>query len=103
MKVRVAITLILLLAMVSSAVFAADAPRTRRVVLAVSGMYCGSCASGIKAMLKRTDGVTSAEVSYAKKEAVMDFDPSKTSTEKIIEAIANLGYTAKRKKADQAS
>jgi periplasmic mercuric ion binding protein len=56
--------------------------------------YCESCAVGIKAMLKHTEGVTSAEVSYEKKEAVVDFDPATTSTEKIVEAITNLGYKA---------
>ena len=69
-------------------------PSTERVVLAVGGMYCDSCAAGIKAMLKRTPGVISADVSYARKEAVVDYDQEKTSPDKIVEAINNLGYKA---------
>jgi mercuric ion binding protein len=65
---------------------------TERVVVAVEGMHCGGCASGIKAMLKRTDGVVSADVSYERKEAVVEFDPGRTSREKIVEAINNMGY-----------
>jgi copper chaperone CopZ len=65
-----------------------------RVVIGVEGMYCDSCAAGIKAMLKRTPGVISAEVSYKQKEAVVEYDSQKTTPEKIVEAINNLGYKA---------
>lgn len=68
--------------------------RTERVTIAVEGMYCDSCAAGIKAMLKRTPGVISAEISYKEKQAVVDYDSQKTTPEKIVEAINNLGYKA---------
>src|SRR6266536_3760679 len=32
-------------------------PTRERVVIAIEGMHCGGCASGVKAMLKRTPGV----------------------------------------------
>ncbi len=73
---------------------AASAVKTERVLIAVEGMSCASCASGIKAMLKRAPGVISAEVSYERREAVVDYDPDKTSREKIVEAITKLGYKA---------
>jgi len=76
------------------AVGVAGAVKTDRVLIAVEGMSCTSCASGIKAMLKRTPGVISAEVSYERREAVVDYDPDKTSREKIVEAITKLGYKA---------
>ncbi len=69
-------------------------PSSERVVLAVEGMYCDSCAAGIKAMLKRTAGVIAADVSYQKKEAVVDYNPEKVTPEKIVETINNLGYKA---------
>src|SRR6266851_10321308 len=65
-----------------------------RVVIAVEGMYCDSCAAGVKAMLKRTPGVISSDVSYQKKEAIVYYDSQKTTPEKIVEAINNLGYKA---------
>lgn len=74
--------------------FATSTVRTERVTIAVEGMYCDSCAAGIKAMLKRTPGVISADVSYERKEAVVDYDQQKTTPEKIVEAINNLGYKA---------
>lgn len=67
---------------------------TQRVVIAVEGMHCTACASGIRSMLRRTAGVVSAEVSFEKKEAVVDFNPAQTSREKILEVITNMGYKA---------
>ncbi len=71
-----------------------SASQTERVVIGVEGMYCDSCAAGIKAMLKRTPGVIASEVSYQKKEAIVDYDSQKTTQEKIVEAVNNLGYKA---------
>ncbi len=65
-----------------------------RILITIEGMSCTSCANGIKAMLKRTPGVISAEVSYERREANVEYDPSRTSTEKIVEAITNMGYRA---------
>jgi copper chaperone CopZ len=71
---------------------ATRSPSAQRLLLAIDGMQCTSCANGIKAMLKRTPGVISAEVSYERREADVEYDPSGTSPEKIIKAITNMGY-----------
>jgi len=71
-----------------------SAVKTERVLIAVEGMSCTSCASGIKAMLKRTPGVISAEVSFEKREADVEYDSVQTTREKIVEAIKKLGYKA---------
>lgn len=71
--------------------------RTERVTIAIEGMHCESCAAGIKSMLKRTSGVVAAEVSYQRKEAVVDYDPEKITPNKIVETITNLGYKARVK------
>ncbi len=71
--------------------------KSERIVVAIDGMHCSSCSSGITAMLKRTPGVISADASYERKEAVVEFDPARTSREKIIEVINNLGYKASLK------
>lgn len=78
-----------------SAVTDSTATKTERVLVTVEGMSCpGSCPSGITAMLNRTPGVVSAEVSFERKEANVEFDPGVTSTEKIVEAINKMGYKA---------
>jgi len=68
--------------------------KNERVLIAIDGMHCTSCADGIKAMLKRTRGVISAEVNFERREADVEYDPSSTSPEKIVEAITNMGYKA---------
>lgn len=73
---------------------AAAAAKTERVTISIEGMSCTSCASGIKAVLKRTPGVIAAEVSFERREAVVDYDSDKTSREKIVEAVTKLGYRA---------
>ena len=76
---------------------AAEQPPAR-VTLTLSGMHCESCASGIAAMLKHTDGVLKADVSYEERRASVDYDPAKTSPEKLVETIEKLGYKAAIKK-----
>ncbi len=68
--------------------------KTERVLVAIEGMHCDGCATGIRAMLKRTEGVMSADVSYERKEAVVEFDSGRTTREKIVQVIVNLGYKA---------
>lgn len=72
----------------------AEEKRPTTVVLAISGMHCEGCAAGITAMLKRTEGVLKANVSFEQREAVVEYEPAKTSTEKIIGAVEKMGYKA---------
>lgn len=60
----------------------------------VSGMTCGSCETSIRLVLERTPGVRSAEVSYARGEAVVGYDPSAVTIEKLRDAINSTGYQA---------
>ncbi len=72
----------------------ADAAEEKTVRLAVEGMTCGGCTLGTKKVLTRLTGVTKAEVSYEKKEAIVTYDPAKVTVEQMIAAIKTLGYTA---------
>lgn len=68
------------------------------LLLDIKGMHCSGCATGISAMLKRVDGVTRADVTFEDREARVEYDPARTTPEKIIEAVEKLGYKARRKK-----
>src|SRR6266511_4128869 len=81
-----------LLLLIATASFAT--PRPAQTVLTISGMYCGSCASGISAMLKRTAGVVKADVSFEDRRAIVDYMPEKTSPEKLVGVIEKMGYKA---------
>lgn len=61
-------------------------------VIPVSGMSCDNCADKITETLHELDGVESAEVSFAKSEASVKFNPAVTNEAAIIGAIEKLGY-----------
>ena len=63
-------------------------------VFSVEGMTCAGCAVGMKATLERAAGVKLAEVDYETKTARVRFEPSKTSVEKLVAAIGELGFSA---------
>jgi periplasmic mercuric ion binding protein len=65
---------------------------SKTVTLSVPGMTCAACPMTIKKALTDVDGVTDAEVSFDKKEAVVTFDDTKTSVSALIEATTNAGY-----------
>ncbi|HKO99345.1 MAG TPA: mercuric transporter MerT family protein [Pyrinomonadaceae bacterium] len=73
----------------------AGAPQlvTARETFKVSGMTCAGCETTIKLALEQTPGVRSAEVSYERGEAVVEYDPTLTSTDKLRAAINETGYT----------
>lgn len=68
------------------------APRT--VTLHITGMTCGGCVFGTKKVLTKLHGVTAANVSYEKAEAVVTYDDEKVTVEQMIAAVATLGYKA---------
>lgn len=60
----------------------------------IPSMDCAACALNIQSVLKRQAGVTSAQVSFNTKEAVVQYDATKLSPEKIIAAIDQTGFKA---------
>jgi sulfite exporter TauE/SafE/copper chaperone CopZ len=61
------------------------------LVLKVRGMCCSGCARYLERFISRIDGVKSVRVDFAKRRATINFDPSKTSSGEIINAIKSLG------------
>jgi len=57
-------------------------------------MTCASCETTIRLALERTPGVRGAEVSYARGEAVVEYDPGTVTPEKLRDAINGTGYKA---------
>ena len=66
------------------------APQT--VILAVPGMTCAACPFTVKQALSKVKGVTKADVSFEKKQAVVSFDDGKTSVGALTTATADAGY-----------
>lgn len=68
------------------------APQT--VKLSVPGMTCAACPFTVKRALTRVAGVSKAEVSYERREAVVTFDDGRTTIQKLTQASADAGYPA---------
>lgn len=65
--------------------------------LHIKGMTCGSCATAVKRVLTKVDGVKTATVSYEKKSAVVTYEPAKVTPEKIARAVEEKLPTYKAK------
>ncbi|UPQ81405.1 mercury resistance system periplasmic binding protein MerP [Pseudomonas knackmussii] len=65
---------------------------TQTVTLAVPGMTCAACPFTVKKALTKVDGVTKAEVSFEKREAIVTFDDAKTNAQALTKATEDAGY-----------
>ncbi len=66
-----------------------------KVDFSIIGMSCASCAAKIESTLKKQVGVTSANVNFASKKAIVTYDASKNNASELKKAITKLGYEAK--------
>ncbi len=71
---------------------AANTTDRRRLMLAVGGMSCASCAGRIEKRLNQVDGVT-ATVNFATEQATVDI-PDGVTPEDLVAAVEETGYTA---------
>ncbi len=73
---------------------AAQPAQLSTVELKVSGMTCSGCAVSVRNALLETPGVASASVDHEAGRATVQYNPVKTSTTQLIEAINKTGYKA---------
>ena len=66
----------------------------QRVVIPVEGMSCATCEVAVRNALKRVNGIASAHVSVATKNATIDYDPAKTNPDELVASINTTGYRA---------
>jgi copper chaperone CopZ len=62
------------------------------LTLHIDGMSCGHCVSAVRGALERVPGVEVRQVEIGT--ATVAFDPTKTSTSEIVEAVNDEGYSA---------
>jgi copper chaperone CopZ len=62
--------------------------------LRITGMDCPICSGVIQRKLLETPGVVKAEVGYPAGSATVQFDSSKTDTNKLIAVVSDTGYKA---------
>jgi mercuric ion binding protein len=64
----------------------------RQVTLSVPTMDCATCPITIKTALLKVPGVTKAQVSYARRHALVSFDDAKTDVAALTRATGDAGY-----------
>jgi Cu+-exporting ATPase len=62
-------------------------PATETCTLKVSGMTCAGCEAAVRIAARSVDGVSEVKVSYAKGNAEVTFNPSKTTPTAIAKVI----------------
>jgi mercuric ion transport protein len=64
------------------------------VALDVTGMTCGGCATAVESALAGLKGVQKASVSFEQKRAVVTFDPSQVTPDRLLQAVEKAGFKA---------
>ena len=84
-----------------------DAPEKRRGLLEslgiherttfffLDGMWCASCAKVAERVLKKSDGVFDAQVSFAAGKGRVDYDPDVADVRDLLRKVEKLGYTTR--------
>jgi mercuric ion transport protein len=71
-----------------------EKPASVTALFHVEGMTCGGCESGVRLKLAKLHGVESVDASYEKRQARVTYNPRVVTPERIIGALAELGYSA---------
>jgi P-type Cu+ transporter len=66
-----------------------------KTTLIISGMHCTSCAGVIEKELKKVEGVTGANVSFANQKAVVEHLDAVSNPVKLVDAVKKTGYSAR--------
>lgn len=64
----------------------------QHVTLEVAGMTCSSCPITVKKALSKVKGVQQVTTNFKLKQAVVSFDDTQTTLQKLTDATANAGY-----------
>jgi copper chaperone CopZ len=68
---------------------------TKKTTLRANDLSCPSCVAKIEKSLKSLDGVEQAEVHFTTGRIAVVHDPSRASTDALVRAVADAGYTAR--------
>lgn len=72
-----------------------DYKNVQKAYFEIEGMTCQSCEEHVKHEVNKLNGIISAEVSYEETSALIEFDSTKITLPKIVDAINSTGYTVK--------
>ena len=68
---------------------------TKKTTLRAQDLNCHSCVAKIEKSLISLEGVSMAEVHFNTGRIAVEHDPARATTDDLVRAVANAGYTAK--------
>lgn len=68
---------------------------TETAVIPVEGMTCFTCEIAVSSSLNKLKGVVNVKASAKEGNVWVEFDPTRTNVEELVEAIHRIGYKAK--------
>ncbi len=74
----------------------------KQIVLPITGMTCANCVATIERNLKKDKGIHSSVVNLSSERATIEFDPTLTGLDAILQRIERAGYGIAEGKADLA-
>ncbi len=65
----------------------------QRIVFAIRGLECASCAIDVGRALRKIPGITEINITYMINKGYVEFDPEKMTWEAVSKALTDRGYT----------
>lgn len=63
-----------------------------KMTLKIGGMHCAACSRAVERALKKTEGITDANVNIASEKAVFNYDEKKLKYNDIVNVVVKAGY-----------
>ncbi len=64
-----------------------------RVVFAIRGLECASCAIDVGRALRKIPGIAEININYMVNKGYVEFDPERISWDAVSKALTDRGYT----------
>ncbi len=65
----------------------------QRVVFAIRGLECASCAIDVGRALRRIPGIAEININYVINKGYVEFDPERITWDAVSKALTDRGYT----------
>jgi copper ion binding protein len=100
-KLLLSIAVVLILTSFASLALTYSGNNAKTETVKLNSLVCDQCVDTLNKVIGSIDGVSNVDISLTEKQAIVTFDDSKTSLDKIETAITSAGYSANDKLADK--
>lgn len=69
---------------------------TQRIVFAIRGLTCASCAIDVGRALRKVPGIAEININYMINKGYVEFDPERITWDAVFKALTDRGYSVVR-------